>query len=105
MSGFFAIRRQTWEQAAGIDAIGYKIALELYVKGNCSRPAEVPIRFAARAAGASKLTIRQQLQYLWHLAKLYRFRFPVAGMIALAAVSVTCLLVILLVVRWLRPAP
>ena len=49
MSGFFALRRETWEHAAPLNPIGYKIALELYVKGGCTRSAEVPIQFAARA--------------------------------------------------------
>ena len=75
MSGFFAIRRQTWEQAAALDAIGYKIALELYVKCGCRRPAEVPIRFAARHAGQSKLSMGVQVKYLRHLAKLYAFQY------------------------------
>jgi len=75
LSGFFAIRRKTWEQAARLDPVGYKIAMELYVKGRCRRPAEVPIQFAARSAGASKLDFAQQMQYLRHLGKLYYFRF------------------------------
>ena len=79
MSGFFALRRETWQQAAPLDPIGYKIALELYVKGRCRRPAEVPIRFAARAAGTTKLTFGEQVRYLRHLWRLYRFRFPYAS--------------------------
>ncbi|MCH8148544.1 MAG: polyprenol monophosphomannose synthase [Planctomycetes bacterium] len=79
MSGFFALRRETLRQAAPLDPIGYKIALELYVKGRCRRPAEVPIRFAARAAGTTKLTFGEQVRYLRHLWRLYRFRFPHAS--------------------------
>lgn len=78
MSGFFALRRETWERAAKLSPIGYKIALELYVKGRCRRPAELPIRFEPRLAGESKFGLRQQLQYARHLARLYHFRFPVA---------------------------
>ncbi len=77
MSGFFALHRATWEGADKLDPVGYKIALELYVKGRCKRPAEVPIRFATRAAGESKLSFAQQVHYLQHLCRLYRFRFPV----------------------------
>jgi dolichol-phosphate mannosyltransferase len=76
MSGFFALHRRTWEQSARLDPIGYKIALELYVKGGCTRPAHVPIQFAARAAGTSKLSTAEQVRYLRHLARLYRFRYP-----------------------------
>ncbi|MGD2109460.1 MAG: polyprenol monophosphomannose synthase [Phycisphaerae bacterium] len=76
MSGFFALHRRTWEQARNVDPIGYKIALELYVKGGCRQPAEVPIEFEKRVAGASKLNMKEQIRYLRHLGRLYRFRFP-----------------------------
>ncbi len=102
MSGFFAIHRTTWERASRLDPIGYKIALELYVKGGCSRPAEVPIRFAARAAGASKLSFLQQLQYLKHLCKLYRFRFPWASAAACIGFLLVTALLILAIVELLR---
>ncbi|MFQ5591784.1 MAG: polyprenol monophosphomannose synthase [Phycisphaerae bacterium] len=78
MSGFFAIRRATWQRASGLKPIGYKIGLELYVKGGCRRPAEIPIRFSARSAGTSKLSVSAQLQYVRHLFRLYLFRFPLA---------------------------
>jgi dolichol-phosphate mannosyltransferase len=88
MSGFFALHRKTWERAAELDPIGYKIALELYVKGRCSRPAEVPIHFDARVAGASKFGVTEQIRYLRHLSRLYRFRFPVlTGIIVFAALA------------------
>lgn len=77
MSGFFAIRRSTWGQAASkINPLGYKIALELYVKCGCKQPVEVPIRFESRVAGESKLTFATQLAYRRHLQRLYAFRFP-----------------------------
>lgn len=92
MSGFFALHRRTWEQAEGLDPIGYKIALELFVKGRCQHPAEVPIAFETRVAGASKLSLPEQARYLRHLGRLYRFRFPrlmwlvAAAVVAAAAV-------------------
>ncbi|MEK7757078.1 MAG: polyprenol monophosphomannose synthase [Planctomycetota bacterium] len=76
MSGFFALHRRTWEQAAPLDPIGYKIALELFVKGRCRQAAEMPIIFASRAAGASKASFAEGRRYLRHLWRLYRFRFP-----------------------------
>lgn len=98
MSGFFAIRRRTWEHAAPLDPIGYKIALELYVKGRCSRPGEVPIQFAVRAAGASKLGIGEQIRFLGHLAKLYRFRFPrITAITLILALAVPFLLLLVMV--------
>jgi len=76
MSGFFALRREVWQRAQSLDPIGYKIALELYVKGRCRHPVEVPIRLAARVAGETKLSLRVQIRYIRHLWRLYRFRFP-----------------------------
>lgn len=76
MSGFFALHRETWQRATKVNPIGYKIGLELYVKGRCQRPAEVPIRFETRMAGQSKLTAGVQIGYLRQLASLYWFRYP-----------------------------
>lgn len=60
MSGFFAIRRSTVENAAPLDPVGFKIALELIVKGRCTKTAEVPIHFSNRLHGESKLGLREQ---------------------------------------------
>lgn len=83
MSGFFALHRSTWERAESsgkpLNPIGYKIALELYVKGRCRQPAEVPLQFAARAAGESKFGFAEQIRYLRHLTRLYWFCFPWLG--------------------------
>lgn len=76
MSGFFALPRATWENAAELDPIGYKIALELYVKGRCRKPGEVPIRFAERTAGETKFGFKEVRRYIQHLIRLYWFRFP-----------------------------
>lgn len=75
MAGFFALRRSTYLQAADkLDPIGYKIGLELMVKCRCRRILEVPIAFANRLHGSSKLDWREQVRYLLHLRRLYVFR-------------------------------
>lgn len=74
MSGFFALRRETLGRAAPLSPIGYKIGLELIVKCGCRAVREVPIHFRDRLHGRSKLGLREQLRYLRHLARLYRFR-------------------------------
>ncbi|MCG8406151.1 MAG: polyprenol monophosphomannose synthase [Phycisphaerales bacterium] len=96
MAGFFCLRRETLEraQASGVNPIGYKIALEIMVKAGCRRVAEVPIEFSDRLHGESKLTFHQQLLYLNHLLRLYRFRWPTA--ILLIAVITLVVIVALL---------
>lgn len=98
MAGFFCLNRETLERAraAGLNPIGYKIGLEILIKARCARVVEVPIDFADRLHGASKLTMRQQIEYLRHLARLYRFRWPIAWPVAL----VLCTAALVLVVKW-----
>ncbi len=75
MAGFFAIRRETFESAEELDPVGFKIALELIVKCRCQNVAEVPIQFHNRKHGESKLNLKEQLNYLRHLKRLYAFRW------------------------------
>jgi len=85
MAGFFCTRREVLERArqAGLSPIGYKIGLEILVKAGCRRVMETPIRFADRLHGQSKMTVRQQVEYLRHLWRLYRFRWPIGVPVAL----------------------
>ena len=75
MAGFFAIRRETFEAADELNPVGYKIGLELMVKCGCKKVREIPIHFQNRKFGESKLCLREQLNYLWHLARLMDYRF------------------------------
>lgn len=75
MSGFFMLRRATFEAHSGYAPIGYKIGLELLVKCNCRDVREVPIHFADRQLGYSKLTLAEQLRYLQHVRRLYIYKF------------------------------
>jgi glycosyltransferase involved in cell wall biosynthesis len=76
MSGFFALRRETFAAARHLTPLGYKIGLELMCKCDVRRPVEIPIHFATRNAGQSKLNLKQQFKYLEHLSRLYDFFFP-----------------------------
>ncbi|NOX58016.1 MAG: polyprenol monophosphomannose synthase [Planctomycetes bacterium] len=75
LSGFFALRQSTFRAAAPLQPMGYKIGLELIVKCNCRNVCEVPIHFAQRRHGSSKLTMKQQWLYLRHVAKLTGYKF------------------------------
>ena len=79
MSGFFALRRETFQRARRLTPLGYKIGLELMCKARVERVKEIPIHFAQRTRGESKLTLKQQFKYLEHLSRLYDFTFPRAS--------------------------
>ncbi|QOJ15081.1 MAG: polyprenol monophosphomannose synthase [Planctomycetia bacterium] len=72
MAGFFAVRRAD-VQLDRLAPVGYKILLEILVRHGFRRVMEVPITFADRAAGRTKLDVAEQLRYLRHLSKLYAF--------------------------------
>lgn len=81
MSGFFALRRETFLNAERLDPIGYKIGLELLCRCRCRHVVEVPITFHNRRLGASKLNLEQQRRYLLHLTRLYRDCRPGWGLL------------------------
>jgi dolichol-phosphate mannosyltransferase len=76
MSGFFALRRDTFEKAERLSPMGYKIALELMCKCRVKHVREIGIRFGMRLRGQSKLSLKEQFNYLQHLSRLYDFTFP-----------------------------
>ena len=81
MSGFFAVDKHSLPELSSLRPLGYKIALELLVRGGL-QAREVPIVFRDRRKGYSKLNWRQQLNFLRHLTRLYRFRFPLLTRLA-----------------------
>jgi dolichol-phosphate mannosyltransferase len=70
MSGFFAIKPEVIK-GAPLRAKGYKILLEVLVKGKYNKVVEVPITFKDREKGESKLGSKVIFNYLQHLFKLY----------------------------------
>ena len=75
MAGFFAVHRRSVAEAAPLTPKGYKIGLELLVKCDCRNVVEIPIQFRDRIHGESKLSMREQVNYVEHLASLYAYRF------------------------------
>ncbi|KPI88223.1 Dolichyl-phosphate beta-D-mannosyltransferase precursor conserved [Leptomonas seymouri] len=97
MSGFFGIRDDVFKRHAGeVNPIGYKIALELFVKCHVQRFEEVGFNFATRTFGESKLTGKVIVNYLQHLHALYVYKLGplfyvlllVAALLALFVLSV-----------------
>ena len=69
MSGFFLVRREVVE-GVELRPDGFKILLEILVRGNWTRLTEVPYTFGEREAGESKASIEQGMAYLRHLREL-----------------------------------
>ena len=90
MSGFFALRRQTYESAQRLTPLGYKIALELMCKCRVHQVREIPIHFGTRLKGQSKLNLKQQFRYLEHLSRLYDFTFPRASPVTKFLIATAC---------------
>ena len=77
MSGFFCLTKATLArgEGSGISTLGFKIGLELMVRCKCTKVVDVPITFRERVAGESKLTMKQNIEYLRQLKSLYLFKF------------------------------
>jgi len=69
LSGFFLVKKRVIE---GIDLnpVGYKILLEVLVKGRHNNVVEVPYVFKGRERGKSTFGAREQINYLRHLWRL-----------------------------------
>lgn len=72
-SGFFFTTHDVIGRAS-LRATGFKICLELLLRGAPKRVAEVPYRFEERAQGHSKMTASEGRGYLRQLARFYRAR-------------------------------
>lgn len=72
-SGFFLIRRSIAE-GVKIEAGGFKICLELLVRGRATAIAEIPYVFAGRTVGDSKMNLREATGYLKQLLALWQYR-------------------------------
>ena len=79
-SGFFLARRQVLE-GVRLNPLGFKLGLEVFVKGRYTTWEEVPYVFCGRRQGKSKFTWREAVVYLWQLVALaaYRLRRRPAG--------------------------
>jgi dolichol-phosphate mannosyltransferase len=71
-SGFFMIRRDI-ASGVRISAGGFKICLELLVRGRPASVVEVPYVFENRTAGESKMNLKEALGYLDQLRHLRHF--------------------------------
>jgi dolichol-phosphate mannosyltransferase len=71
MSGFFMVRRRCI-QGVPLQTKGFKILLEILVRGDIRSVVEIPFTFGRRHAGKSKAGLRVGVEYLallWNLRK------------------------------------
>lgn len=73
MSGCFLLRRKVIE-GVNFNLYGYKLLLEILVKGNYERIIEVPYIFKNRKYGKSKFDSSEILRYIHLLLHLYSYK-------------------------------
>jgi len=72
LSGFFIVRRHCID-GLDLQPEGFKILLEILVKGKIQKAVEVPFHFGNRYSGKSKADVHVALQYFSLLGKLSRY--------------------------------
>ena len=73
LSGFFLVRRHC-VQNVDFQTSGFKLLLEILVRGRIASVEEIPFVFGRRRAGRSKVSARVAWHYMTLLARLYRSR-------------------------------
>lgn len=67
--GYFGVQRNVIENVE-LDPVGWKILMEVLVKGKYSTVHEIPYAFVERYTGESKMSAREQWNYLRHIVRL-----------------------------------
>lgn len=78
LSGFFMMRR-TCITGVHLQPEGFKLLLEILVRGNIRSVTEIPYNFGQRFAGKSKASLRVGLDYVVLLGRLSRSAFSRSG--------------------------
>jgi dolichol-phosphate mannosyltransferase len=78
VSGFFAVRRSTFESVR-FEGTGYKLLLEILASGRTRKVEEVPYRFTDRAKGRSKLGAGEIVHFVRLVGRLWRTRIAQRG--------------------------
>ncbi|WP_048166034.1 glycosyltransferase [Palaeococcus pacificus] len=92
VSGFFALKREVVE-GIELNPVGFKILLEILIKGRYSRIEEIPFTFGLRNAGESKLSQKQIFNYLRHLWRLMKWEGEIDRLVKFSIVGFTGVIV------------
>ena len=71
MSGFFMFKKEVVD-GVQLNPLGFKILLEILVKGKYSLVAEVPYNFKSRKKGKSKMGLKEIINYVIFILRLLR---------------------------------
>lgn len=72
-SGFFFLKKEVIEGVA-LNPIGFKIGLEVIMKGKYNKIVEIPYVFTDRKSGSSKMNMKEVFNYLIQLSDLWKYR-------------------------------
>ncbi|WP_297436475.1 glycosyltransferase [Thermococcus sp.] len=92
VSGFFALRREVIA-GAELNPVGFKILMEVLIKGHYLEVVEVPFTFGLRRAGESKLSGRTMWNYLRHVLRLMKWEGELDRLIKFSVVGASGILV------------
>jgi dolichol-phosphate mannosyltransferase len=100
-SGFFMFRKSVIENVI-LRPIGWKILIEILVRGNYNKVIEVSYRFRARNAGDSKMSLKEQWNYIRHLINLVKDspqdrRFYLFAMVGISGIFVNMIVYTILI--------
>lgn len=70
-SGYFMFKKEVIEDCK-FDPIGWKILIEVLVKGQYTKVIEIPYEFKARRIGQSKMSVKEQINYIKHIIRLIK---------------------------------
>jgi len=86
MSGFFAFRRKVVKPES-LNAVGWKIGLEIMARGSYQSAVEIPYTFLPRSRGSSKLSKKIIWQYLKQLGQLYLNNFQISNFMIVGGIG------------------
>jgi dolichol-phosphate mannosyltransferase len=88
LSGFFLLKREVID-GVKLMPTGYKILLEVLVRGRANEVVAVPYTFVERARGDSKLSFKEELSYLKHIWQLSEARTGATRFAKFCAVGIS----------------
>lgn len=87
-SGVFMFKKSIIE-GKELNPIGWKILIEVLVKGEYKTVQEIPYKFQARAEDESKMSMKEQLNYLLHLLRIIKENPKEARFLKFALVGIS----------------